>query len=74
MIENLDDVINYFITITRGKQLKLLPYLEHDFKNFSAVTMTSIEERLKSFNGKKLALTSQQLVTIFKKCGCRVEI
>ncbi len=50
-IENLDAVINY--SITRGKQLKLLPYLEHDFKNFSAVTMTGIDERLKKFNGKK---------------------
>lgn len=50
-IENLDAVINY--SITRGKQLKLLPYLEHDFKNFSAVTINGMDERLKSFNGKK---------------------
>lgn len=50
-IENLDAVINY--SVSRGKQLKLLPYLEHDFKNYSAIAMTAIDERLKEFNGRK---------------------
>ena len=50
-IENLDDVINY--SVARGKRLKLLPYLEHDFKNFSADMIKNIGERLKKFDVQK---------------------
>lgn len=50
-IDNLDDVINY--SVARGKRLKLLPYLEQGFKNFSANMMATFDERLKNFCGQK---------------------
>ena len=50
-IDNLGAVINY--SVACGKRLKLLPYLEKDFKNFSAATMVNLIERFKTFDGQK---------------------
>ena len=51
-IDNLEGVINY--SVAHGKRLKLLPYLERDFKNFSAAVMKNLFERFKNFDGEKI--------------------
>ncbi|MBR1610417.1 MAG: radical SAM protein [Methanobrevibacter sp.] len=46
-IDNLDDVINY--SINHKKRIKLLPYIERDFKKFSSEIIKQINIKMKNF-------------------------
>ena len=71
-IRNIDDVLRY--TVSRGKRIKLLPFIEEGFKNYSQEYLSEIRHKLNSSAIQRTEIGNQGLEIWDFEGGGRVKL